>query len=542
MTPKALRAVLKMENRFCFAAACWKRCVLAVCAAALLVLAVPPSSAFAAYEKTNSVSLTSCYGETQIDTAVAQSKAAFGEGSACAIIVGSKGWSDALAAAGLAGALDCPILYSYVDELPFATSSELRRLGVSEVLILGGEAVVSSEVEGLLSASYETRRIAGNDAYETQLEIFDFGRSEGLWSKDLLFVASGTSFYDALSVAPVAYVGKAPVFLIDGSLDFSQKQKTVLLDASAQGYGRKCVVVGGVKAVSEKAEGFALFTAACASGNGDACLRLAGTSMYDTNVAIANWAVSNMGMKWDGAAFASGSLPYDALAGSVLQGKKRAPILLVGGAPSVTVDAVARKASSIGSCVIFGGDGIIEPAMRKYISYSLGFGYGLSSGSTTLADGSRIWVDSSGVYRVDNEYYASWISKANKYSSSTDWLILVDTSLNRTVVFKDGGYGSWVVNKYLKCTTGASSTPTVKGQFTVGSRGLSFGSGYTCWYWTQFKGNYLFHSVLYNPGSKTSLKDGRLGINASHGCVRLAIDDAKWIYDNIPSKTKVVVY
>lgn len=40
----------------------------------------------------------------------------------------------------------------------------------------------------------------------------------------------------------------------------------------------------------------------------------------------------------------------------------------------------------------------------------------------------------------------------------------------------------------------------------------------------------------------TSLKDGRLGINASHGCVRLAIDDAKWIYDNIPSKTKVVVY
>ncbi|WP_334296422.1 L,D-transpeptidase [Mediterraneibacter catenae] len=69
-----------------------------------------------------------------------------------------------------------------------------------------------------------------------------------------------------------------------------------------------------------------------------------------------------------------------------------------------------------------------------------------------------------------------------------------------------------------------------------------FGSGYTCWYYTQFYGNYLFHSVLYNPGSMSSIQDGRLGINASHGCVRLSLSNAKWIYDNIPSSTKVVVY
>lgn len=529
-----------MENRFCLASRCWKRRAFA--AVVLFVLAMIPSSAFADYEKTNDVELTSCYGETQIDTAVAQSEAAFEEGSSCVIVVGSKGWSDALAAAGLAGALDCPILYAYAEELPTATASEIERLGAGKVFILGGEAVVSSEVEDVLAASYEVQRIAGVDAYETQLRIFEFGMDEGLWSRDVLFVASGKTFYDALSIAPVAYAVKAPIFLVDGSLDFSQDQKETLLEASAQGYGRECIVVGGVKVVSEKAEGFASFVAARASGSGDACLRLAGSSMYDTNVAVAKWAVAEMGMKWDGAAFASGSVPYDALAGSVLQGRKDSLILLVGSAPSATVDAVARKASSIDSCVVFGGEGVIASSMRKYISYSLGFGYGLPSGSTVLADGSRIWVDSSGVYREDNEYYASWISKANRYSSDTEWLILVDTSQNRTVVFKDGGYGAWVVKKYFKCTTGAASSPTVKGQFTVGARGLSFGSGYTCWYWTQFKGNYLFHSVLYNPGSKTSLQDGRLGINASHGCVRLAIDDAKWIYDNIPSKTKVVVY
>ena len=92
------------------------------------------------------------------------------------------------------------------------------------------------------------------------------------------------------------------------------------------------------------------------------------------------------------------------------------------------------------------------------------------------------------------------------------------------------------------CTTGAKSTQTVKGTFTVQGKGKSFGSGYTCWYYTQFYGNYLFHSVLYKQGSMSVITDGRLGINASHGCVRLNINNAKWIYDNIPRGTKVVVY
>ena len=34
----------------------------------------------------------------------------------------------------------------------------------------------------------------------------------------------------------------------------------------------------------------------------------------------------------------------------------------------------------------------------------------------------------------------------------------------------------------------------------------------------------------------------KLGQPASHGCVRLSIEDAKWIYDNVPEKTKVVIH
>ena len=132
------------------------------------------------------------------------------------------------------------------------------------------------------------------------------------------------------------------------------------------------------------------------------------------------------------------------------------------------------------------------------------------------------------------------INKAQIYSSRTNWLILVDSKTNHVAIFT-GRMGNWKLNKYWLCSTGALSTPTVTGQFTVGSRGYSFGHGYTCYYWTQFYGDYLFHSVKYYQGTKTIL-DGRLGMNISLGCVRLPIDQAKWIYDNIPSGTKVVSY
>ena len=129
------------------------------------------------------------------------------------------------------------------------------------------------------------------------------------------------------------------------------------------------------------------------------------------------------------------------------------------------------------------------------------------------------------------------------YSSATHYLILVDTSRNEVGIYNGtGNAGSWNMVKLISCTSGASNTPTVKGSFTVGSRGIVFGDGYSCWYWTQFYNDYLFHSVLYYPGSQSHVMDGRLGINASHGCVRLEIQNAKWIYDNIPSGTKVIVY
>ena len=125
-------------------------------------------------------------------------------------------------------------------------------------------------------------------------------------------------------------------------------------------------------------------------------------------------------------------------------------------------------------------------------------------------------------------------------TSTTNYLIWVDTKNFKTNIFK-GSKGNWtLVHSYL-CSIGKASTPTPKGTFKVGICGLYFGKerGYICRYYTQFKGNYLFHSIIYNLNG--SVRDGRLGKAISDGCVRLALENAKWIWDNIPQGSTVKI-
>lgn len=61
-------------------------------------------------------------------------------------------------------------------------------------------------------------------------------------------------------------------------------------------------------------------------------------------------------------------------------------------------------------------------------------------------------------------------------------------------------------------------------------------------YATRITGHILFHSVYYKSQNKNTLQYGeynKLGTAASAGCIRLAVKDCKWIYDNCPSGTTV---
>ena len=135
-------------------------------------------------------------------------------------------------------------------------------------------------------------------------------------------------------------------------------------------------------------------------------------------------------------------------------------------------------------------------------------------------------------------------SVANNQASSTNYIMIVDRSTHRVGVFK-GRKNSWTNVKYYKCCVGKPSTPTISGTYTVGSKGKYFDTGTKgrCWYYTQISGNYLFHSVIYDrQNSPKKIIDNSMDAAVSHGCVRLDLENAKWIYDNIPKNTKVIIY
>ena len=64
-------------------------------------------------------------------------------------------------------------------------------------------------------------------------------------------------------------------------------------------------------------------------------------------------------------------------------------------------------------------------------------------------------------------------------------------------------------------------------------------------YATRIYDAYLFHSVPYYSQHKDDVEYdefNKLGTIASLGCIRLAVVDVKWIYDNCPIGTPVVIY
>ena len=111
---------------------------------------------------------------------------------------------------------------------------------------------------------------------------------------------------------------------------------------------------------------------------------------------------------------------------------------------------------------------------------------------------------------------------------------------------RNGEYTDLV--RTMKCSTGRKGTPTPTGTFTDTAPGARwhFFKKFNCWaqYAFYIQGDIMFHSVLYSQkGDKvTQSSVNHLGSRASHGCVRLSVDDAKWIWNNCPSNTRVEVY
>ena len=132
------------------------------------------------------------------------------------------------------------------------------------------------------------------------------------------------------------------------------------------------------------------------------------------------------------------------------------------------------------------------------------------------------------------------MDKKEAHAAGNYWL-QVNKGTNVVTVFRNDG----TPERAFVCSVG-SATPI--GTFYTPNKyrwheldGPSYGQ-----YCTRIVAGYLFHSVWYyrngDYASQSYVQYNKLGTTASHGCVRLTVADAKWIYDNCELGTWIEIY
>ena len=129
----------------------------------------------------------------------------------------------------------------------------------------------------------------------------------------------------------------------------------------------------------------------------------------------------------------------------------------------------------------------------------------------------------------------------------SSYYITVNRAKCQVMVYAKSETGRYDIPvKTFVCSVGLPGTPTPTGTFTTPAKyrwhtlmGPSYGQ-----YCTRIVGGVLFHSVAGSNMTSHNLSAGNynmLGQPASHGCVRLCVRDAKWIYDNCALGTTVTI-
>ncbi len=126
------------------------------------------------------------------------------------------------------------------------------------------------------------------------------------------------------------------------------------------------------------------------------------------------------------------------------------------------------------------------------------------------------------------------------------YYIKINNKANVVTVYKKDSKGKYTVPvKAMLCSVG-TATPT-SGVYKTSDKykwRLLQGNVYGQ-YAVRITGHILFHSVPYEKQAKDTLEwweYDKLGTDASLGCVRLTVEDAKWIYDNCAKGTQVEFY
>lgn len=147
-------------------------------------------------------------------------------------------------------------------------------------------------------------------------------------------------------------------------------------------------------------------------------------------------------------------------------------------------------------------------------------------------------------YLKGGDYNMRYLEK-EKTPKVMPYLIKVNKQMNTVTIYKAGKKAKY--NKAVKSMICSAGRGTPLGTFKTSDKYYWKAMIHNVWaqYATRITGQILFHSVPYDTHEKDTLVTNyynQLGQTASAGCVRLSVEDAKWIAENCPSGTTVVIY
>lgn len=152
-------------------------------------------------------------GSNRYETAVEVSKVSYLKTSN-AVIVSGEEFPDGLTGGVLASALNGPVLLVSKNNISNKVLEELKRLEVKNIYIVGGENIISKNIEKSLSA-YNIKRISGKNRVETASivgkNIIEMN-SQSI-NKKYFALANGYNFADSLAAGGYLSNSKIPLLL-----------------------------------------------------------------------------------------------------------------------------------------------------------------------------------------------------------------------------------------------------------------------------------------------------------------------------------------
>lgn len=301
-------------------------------------------------------------GATRYDTMSEIAKAENMQKGQTVIVASGDNYPDALAASGLAGALDATIILTGSQSLSKQAASSLSTLQPKRIIIAGGPVAVSKKVESSLHHYSSTvKRYYGSDRYATSLALYKAGKELGAkWDSTTVMLMTGDNYADALSASSYAYATKRPVFLCSTANGFSKSQ------LEAMKVFRQQIVIGGESAVPEWIVTKQLMKLPTVGH------RVAGATRYETSIEVAKEASTTLGI--NGTVFATGTNFPDALAAGPLAGRNRGFLLLAdpSGSTAEFVDQyVKQHGGSAKSAYVVGGENAISRSTANQLADAL---------------------------------------------------------------------------------------------------------------------------------------------------------------------------